>query len=365
MLCIQHRDNLLIHDLTMTLGECSHNGIIANQQHEVLLATQISDFCSALLEFGNALVSGIGDGLTHAAHGGFYSAQATLVCAADACRDPQQAVCDTGHYVFDNVRAIYAVSKDIIERISSSYIGLLREVYDIVAVCIDDPELGYRLLSTCSEYIHDDIAAGVATIQTTADYIITTAPQWCTPDNARTAAAFATEHGVKLAVHHCLAKTYTTIAGHAMTYAIKAARVAGSQVLQEGRECFDLASNIAQRMHTCISDSPLIASTTKKITHYIERGHELGELLPKYMDTIPRVTCVSNIINKPHLQITENFLKHIFGIESLVIGSMEKLSGLHHDYLEQLETKGIVQLFNKIVCPITGVMAKSRMKCNS
>jgi hypothetical protein len=48
MLYIQHRDNLLIHDLTMILGECSYNGIIANQQHEVVLATTISDFCSAL-----------------------------------------------------------------------------------------------------------------------------------------------------------------------------------------------------------------------------------------------------------------------------------------------------------------------------
>ena len=49
VLYAHHTHNAVIHDLTMTLGECSYNGIIANQQHEVLLATQISDFCSAFI----------------------------------------------------------------------------------------------------------------------------------------------------------------------------------------------------------------------------------------------------------------------------------------------------------------------------
>ena len=255
----------------------------------------------SLLEFGNALVNGIGDGLTRATHDGFHNTHATLVCAADACRDPQRAVCDLGNYVFDNVRAVYAVSKDIIERVSSSYLGLLHEVHDVAAVCIDDPELGYRLLSTMGTYLQGDIAAGVVTIQAIADYVIATAPQWCTPDNVRNAVAFATEQGIKLAVHHFLAKTYTTIAGYAITYAAKAASVAGSQVFEEGRECFELASNIAQRMHTCIADSPLIASTTKKITHYIERGHELGELFSHYTYGIPVAVNIMQTINRPFL----------------------------------------------------------------
>jgi len=279
-------------------------------------------------------------------------------------RDPQQAVCNAGHYVFDTVHGACAISANVIERVSQSYMDLLREVHDVVAVCIDDPELGYQLLSTCSEYIHDDIAAGVATIQTTADYLIATAPQWCTPSNLRTVAAFTTEHGVKLAVHHCLAKTYTTIAGHALTYAAKAVHTAGSQILAEGRECFELArvmgtkmASFAETSRQAILSSKYINVTSK---FFATHAYEYAELAAwaSQLSHMPAATAQATGLKT--IIASERFLEHIFSLELKTYfkksGSIrQKINGFHAFIAGFLEEHGI-QLLNKKVCEKTGIM---------
>jgi len=185
-----------------------------------------------------------------------------------------------------------------------------------------------------------------------------------TPENVRTVVAFTTEHGVKFAVHHCLAKAYTMLAGHAVTYAAKAVRAAGSHIVEEGKVCFDLAhamgvkiASFAETSRQTILSSKYINVTSK---FFATCAHEYTELAAWAAEIAHIPVATVQATGLKTIIASERFLEHLFSLELKTYfkksgGVRQKINGFHAVVAGFLEEHGI-QLLNKKVCEKTGIM---------